>query len=405
MEEASPAPSESLPELTRRLQDERDALRLEVEDLTRCLAQEKAARATLENEAQLRELELRHLQQRSSQAAQQARDKLLAVEKELEDEAAMHKMAVLGRNAATQKNTALAAELKAMETKWKKELEKKELAVAEAEQATEEARALRINRDQLVQRTESDAKRVRELWQQIAREHQVKVDALTQELLNARQVSTDAHGAVTEHVDKIERLEIMLQTTREEKVALQLQLATATSERSQSLEQNKQNRLKEKNWGDEQHRVALELKEAKSECRLLAQREKAAAKEREAAVSTAQRAQSALEERTEELMALKTEFADLLDKHELLIEQHKQGAREREAQLILRTKKLRDGKRCAEELARLRQEEVSGYKQVIYTVNARLTEVQELSEATQSNAWSLPQESNNAKTSLCIYRH
>ncbi|KAF4322973.1 hypothetical protein BBO99_00001073 [Phytophthora kernoviae] len=381
MEDDSPAPSKSLPELTRRLEDERDALRLEVEELTRRLAQEKAARATLENEAQLRELELRHVQQRSSQATQQARDKLSTVEKELEDEAAMHKMAVLGRNAATQKNTALAAELKAMETKWKKEVEKKELAVTEAELAAEEARALKVNRDQLVQRTESDAKRVRELWQQIAREHQVKVEALKQELLNARQMSSDVDGAVTEYVKKIE------------------------SERSQSLEQNERNRLKEKSWGDEQHRVVLELKEAKSECKLLTQREEAAAKEREAAVSTAQRAQDALDERTEELMALKTEFADLLDKHELLIEQHKQDAREREAQLILRTQKLRDGKRCAEELARLRREEISGYKQVIYTVNARLTEVQELSEATQNNAWSLPQDASNSKTSLCIYRH
>ncbi|RLN62213.1 hypothetical protein BBJ29_002350 [Phytophthora kernoviae] len=369
MEDDSPAPSKSLPELTRRLEDERDALRLKVEELTRRLAQEKAARATLENEAQLRELELRHVQQRSSQATQQARDKLLTVEKELEDEAAMHKMAVLGRNAATQKNTALAAELKAMETKWKKELEKKELAVTEAELAAEEARALKVNRDQLVQRTESDAKRVRELWQQIAREHQVKVEALKQELLNARQISSDVDGAVTEYVKKIERLEVTLQTTREEKAALQLQLATTSSERSQSLEQNERNRLKEKSWGDEQHRVVLELKEAKSECKLLTQREEAAAKEREAAVSTAQRAQDALDERTEELMALKTEFADLLDKHELLIEQHKQDAREREAQLILRTQKLRDGKRCAEELARLRREEISGYKQTARVSN------------------------------------
>ncbi|GMF19209.1 unnamed protein product [Phytophthora lilii] len=400
-----PPPSGSLPELTRRLQDERDALRVEVEELTRRLAQERAARATLENEAQLRELELRHLQQRSAQAAQRARDKHMALEKELEDEVAMHKMAVLGRNAATQKNTTLAAELKTMETKWKKELEKKEIAMAEAEQAVEEAQKLKADRDQLVHRTESDAKRVRELWQQIAREHQVKVEALQQELENARQSSTNAEGTAAEYQRKIEKMEETLQTTREEKAALQEQIAAATSERSRSLEQLELDRLKEKSWGNEQHRTALELQQAKSECKLHAQREEAAVTERDAAVLAARKAQEALDERTEELLALKTEFADLLDKHEVLVAQYKQSAREREAQLLLRTQKLRDGKRCAEELARLRQEEISGYKQVIYSVNARLTEVQELSEAAQNNAWSLPQDGGNSKTSLCIYRH
>ncbi|KAE9033545.1 hypothetical protein PR003_g8709 [Phytophthora rubi] len=400
-----PPPSGSLPQLTRKLQDERDALREEVEELTRRLAQERAARATLENEAQLRELELRHVQQRSAQAAQQARDKQIALEKELEDEVAMHKMAVLGRNAATQKNTTLAAELKTMETKWKKELEKKEIAIAEAEAAAEEAQKLKADRAQLVQRTESDAKRVRELWQQIAREHEVKLEALKQELLNVQEISTDVDSKVAEYQQKIEKLEEALQTTREEKTALQEQLSAASSERSRSLEEKEIERLKEKSWGNEQHRTALALQEAKNECKLHAQREEAAVKERDAAVIAARKAQEAVDERTEELLALKTEFSDLLDKHETLVVQYKQSAREREAQLILRTQKLRDGKRCAKELVRLGQEEIAQYKQVIYSVNARLTEVQELSEANQNNSWSLPQDGNNAKTSLCIYRH
>ncbi|KAG2766785.1 hypothetical protein JG687_00000012 [Phytophthora cactorum] len=403
---SSPTPaSGSLPELTRRLQDERDALRVEVEELTRRLAQERTARSTLENEAQLRELELRHVQQRSAQAAQQARDKQMALEKELEDEVAMHKMAVLGRNAAIQKNTTLAAELKTMETKWKKELEKKEIAMTEAELVADEVQKLKADRDQLVQRTESDARRVRELWQQIAREHEVKVEALKQELQNARQLSTDVDDTVAGCHRKIENLEETLQRTREEKTTLQEQLAAATSERSRSLEQHELDRLKEKSWGNQQHRAALELQQATSECKLHAQREEAAVKDRDAAVLAARKAQEELEERTEELLALKTEFSDLLDKHELLATQYKQSAREREAKLILRTQKLRKDKRCAEELTRLRQEEVSGYKQVIYAVNARLTEVQELSEATQNNAWSLPQDVSKSKTSLCIYRH
>ncbi|ETI31122.1 hypothetical protein F443_21846 [Phytophthora nicotianae P1569] len=279
--------SGSLPELTRRLQDERDALRVEVDQLTRRLAQERTARSTLENEAQLRELELRHMQQHSTQAAQQARDKQIALEKELEDEVAMHKMAVLGRNTATQKNTTLAAELKAMEGKWKKELEKKEIAMAEAELAADEIQKLKADRNQLVQRTESDAKRVRELWQQIAREHEVKVNALIQELQNARQMLKDIEVTVTECRRKIGNMEETLQKTREEKAALQEQLAAAMSERSRSLEQQELDRLKEKSWGNEQHRAALELQQATNECKLHARREAAAVKERDAAVQAA----------------------------------------------------------------------------------------------------------------------
>lgn len=243
------------------------------------------------------------------------------------------------------------------------------------------------------------------MWQQIAREHEVKVEALKQELLNAQQMSTGVESKVAEYQVKIEKLEVTLQTTREEKAALQEQLAAASSERSRSLEQKELDRLKEKSWGNEQHRIALELQEAKSDCKLHAQREEAAVKERDAAVLAARKAKEALDDRTEELLALKTEFSDLLDKHETLVVQYKQSARQREAQLVVRTQKLRDGKRCAEELVRLRQEEIAKYKQVIYSVNTRLTEVQELSETNQNNAWSLPQDGSNTKTSLCIYRH
>ena len=104
-------------------------------------------------------------------------------------------------------------------------------------------------------------------------------------------------------------------------------------------------------------------------------------------------------------MALQTEFTDLLEKHTALAAQFEQSAREREAQFIQCTQKLRDGKRYAEELEMLRRKEISGYKRVITLVNTRLTDTQELSESAQSIAWSLPQDAHKAKTSLCIYRH
>ncbi|CAI5720185.1 unnamed protein product [Peronospora destructor] len=393
-------PSGNLP--TQRLQDECAALRLEVDKLMHRLAQERAARTTLENEAQLRELELRNVQQRSAHADQQTRDKQMALEKELEDEAAMHRLAVLGRNAATQKNTTLAAELKTMETKWKKELEKKETAIAKAELAVDEIQRLKFDKDQIVRRTESGAKRLHELWHQIAREHQVKVEALKQKLLTAQPLSSGAEVTATECQEKIAKLEKELRATWEEKTTLQEQLSAAT--RSRSSKQKELDRLKETSWGNERHQTAL-VQKLKSECKLYAQQEEATMKERDVAVLAAHKAEEALNRKTEELLALKTEFTGLLQKHTALVAQFKQSAREREAQLVKCTQKLRDGKRYAEELAMLRRKEISGYKRVIDSVNTRLTEAQELSESAQSIAWSLPQDARKAKTSLCIYRH
>ncbi|CAI5705035.1 unnamed protein product [Peronospora effusa] len=367
------------------------------------LAQERAARTTLENEAQLRELELQNVQQRSAHADQQTRNKQMVLEKELEDEVAMHRMAVLGRNAATQKNTTLAAELKTMETKWKKELEMKEAAIAKAELAVNEIQRLKFDKDQIVRRTESGAKRLRELYHQIAREHEVKVKALEQKLLTAQQLSSGAEVTVAECHEKIDKLEKELRATWKEKTALQEQLSAAT--RSRSPEQQELDRLKETSWGNERHQTALVLQRLKSKCKSHAQQEEAAVKERDVAVLAAHTAEEALDRKNEELLALKTEFTDLLGKHTTLAAQFKQLDREREVQLIKCTQKLRDDKRYAEELAMLRRKEISGYKRVIDSVNNRLTEAQELSESAQSIAWSLPQDARKAKASLCIYRH
>ncbi|CEG40510.1 ste ste20 ysk protein kinase [Plasmopara halstedii] len=294
-------------------------------------------------------------------------------------------------SAAVSKNTALAAELKTMEVKWKKEIEKKEIAVAEADLAAGEIQKLQADRNQLVQRTESDAKRIRELWQQITREHEVKVEALMQELQNARQKSTTLEAAIAISHREITMLKEQIQTMRDAKAVQKECPAAVKSERLQTDEQQDLDRMKMNTIENEKHRTILKWRQALSDCKLYAQREVTAVKERDAAVLAARNIQKVLEDRNEEVLALKTELTILLDKHELLVTQYKQSARDREAQMVLRTQKLRDSKRYAKELSQLRKKEVLGYKQVIYAVNARLNEVQELSKATQSNAWLLVQ--------------
>ncbi|CAH0477030.1 unnamed protein product [Peronospora belbahrii] len=365
--------------------------------------QEQAARSTLEKEARLRELELHKVQQRSSQVAQQAFKDHMGLENELEDEVAMHKVAVVGRNAATQQNTALTVELKTMEANWTNELEEKENALEKLELAADEVHRLKAEREQIVQRTESDAKRVRELWWQIAREHEVRVEELKQELLNAQQLPAGAKVTVAGYQKKIAKLEEELRMTWKEKNAFQEQLLSA---RDHFLSAQKESdRMKEDSWRSEQHRITLELQELKSMCKLHAQQQQATVKKRDAAIQTLRKTEEALNASTEELLALKTKFANLLDKHEALTAQLKQTAYAREAELILRAQKLSKGKRYAEELAMLRKAEISGYKRVIDSVDARLTETQELSESSQRNAWSLPQDARKVKSSLCIYRH
>ena len=370
-----PLSSESPREPTQTVQDKCSALHEKVEELTRLLAEERAATSTLENELHAREEAVQHVQQRSAVATQQALDRQRELENELENEVAMHEMAVLGRNVAAQKNATLAAELERVERQWKEELAKKEVASTEATLASAEVQRLKDDRTKLVQRTKSDARRVRELWQQIAREHEVQVEALRLELKKAQQLSIGEEQTVRERQ--------MITTEPEEGEQM------VWKEKDQSVE-------------NEQRHFAWELQRVRNACKLHAQREAVAVKERDAAMFVARTAQEALDERNEELRTLKTKFASLRHKHEASGAQYKRSIRECEAQLLLRMEK---GKHCAEEWARLWKEGMVGYEQVIYAVNTRLTEVQELSDDVQSNAWSVPREASTSIASPRIQRH
>uniref|UniRef100_M4BFM5 Uncharacterized protein n=1 Tax=Hyaloperonospora arabidopsidis (strain Emoy2) TaxID=559515 RepID=M4BFM5_HYAAE len=373
-----PPPSDSSTEHTPPLQQECNALYTKVKDLTHLLAQERAAKAILESEVQLRERELRHMQQHSALATQQALDRQGEAEKDLENEVAMHEMAVLGRNAATQKSATLAAELEAMEIKWKEERGKMEVARAEAALASVEVQRLKEDRRRLVRRIESDAKRVRELWQQIAREHEVKVEALHLDLEKAQQLSRGVKQTESDFQLKMDESKEAEQTSWEEV--------------DRGLE-------------TKQHRPALELQRVRDACKLHVQREEAAVKERDAAVLAACKAREDLDARNEELRMVKTKFADLLHKYEEMDAQYKRSVREREAQFLVRTQHLRKGKHYAEEVSRLWKERMAGYEQVIYAIDTRLTEVQELSEDVRNSAWSIPREASTSKASSCIHRH
>ncbi|KAJ0408124.1 hypothetical protein P43SY_002094 [Pythium insidiosum] len=372
---AAALPSAGLQELLRRLQDEREALRSSVEELTRQLHSERSARSTVEHELQVKELELLHEQQRSRQAKQSLREKIMALEKELDDERAQHQMALMGRSVAVEKNTALTAELEEMEAKFKKEQAKREDLAVELEQLREDARAIAVERDQIIQRTESDARRVRELWDQITREHEVKAASLRSELEAIERAKAEVDAIVLEQEQRVEELEAALQDATAAKASLEERLRSHDHDTEAVRQRLEQERDKERQSGVEQHALRLRLQEVSARCELLEEREAIAAREKDMAVASLAQCQQELESRTEELLVLKTEFSDLLDRHERQAEDWKQQARAREARVRRRLQTLEQGRHCAEELAKLRKQELQQYKKVLHAVNRRLSDV------------------------------
>ncbi|TYZ59209.1 hypothetical protein PybrP1_007142 [[Pythium] brassicae (nom. inval.)] len=393
--------------LTRRLQDERDALQHALDDATRALQSERAAKAALEHALQVRELELLHVTQQQAAAAAQLRERVAQLERELEDERAQVRAAVAARVAATQKSSALSTELKQAELKWRKEMEKKELALAEIDILRDDALALTLDREQLVQRTEADAKRVRELWQQIAREHASKRDALRQELDATKQTSAALERVAAQHESKARELEASTARLAQQNAALQERLASASEGDSARAERVEAERERDRQRSEQAYALSLQLQELKSEAALATQREAAATREHKLAAAVLSKCQRELDAKTEELLALKSEFGDLVDKIEQLRAERALVSRETAAAVEMRVKRLARGKRCAEELAALRTREVAGYKQVLQTVSRKLDDVTDAQAAIETSAWLLPGERNGsaAQSSLCIYRH
>lgn len=380
-----------LQELTRRLQDERDALQRELDEATRAFHSERNAKTTLENALQVKELELLHLTQKQHQTSQQFRDRILQLERELEDEKGLHKMALMGKNVAVQKNATLTAEVKQVEVKWRKEMERKELALAEVEILKEDVRVVAIDRDQLVQRTEADAKRVRELWQQIAREHEGKLEVLRQELETTKQASSSVEKVVAQYETRVREMEATIKNLSDEKVAAEQRAASASSEQTSYRERLELERFKDKDREEKVHLLSLQVQELRSECALAKQREEMAVREQKLATAVLRQCQSELEAKSDELLVLKTEFSEMLDKYEQMGETFKVQTRQKIAEVESRSKQLAHGKRCAEELAELRKQEISGYRKVIHSVNRKLSEVAETHvAAVELNSWSLP---------------
>lgn len=389
--------------LTRRLQDERDALQNSLDDAARVLQSERSAKTALEHALQVRELELLHVTQQQAAAAAQLRERVVQLEQELENERTQLRAAVAGRGAATQKSAALAAELKQAELKWRKELEKKELALAEVEILREDALAATLDREELVQRTEADARRVRELWQQIAREHESKRDALRVELEAAKQASASLERVVAQYESKVRDMEANAARLAEQNAALEQRVASATEEETAHVARIEAERVRD----EKTHEARLQLQEVRSELVLTKQREGVAVREQKLAAAVLSKCQRELDAKSEELLALKVEFGDLLDKYEQLAVENKLASREKVAVVERRVQQLVRGKRCAEELAALRKREIADYKQVISSVSRKLSDVKDAQEATETNTWVLSGERNGGavQNSLCIYRH
>jgi chromosome segregation ATPase len=398
------AVSAGIQEITRRVQEERDALRISIDELTRQLSQERSARVGLDHELQAKELEILHEQQRARQAKQALTEKVMQLEKELDDEKGRHQMALMGRNVAADKNASLAAELRDAEAKWKKEIAKKDTLAAELEQAREEIQIVLLERDTIIQRTEADAKRVRELWDQILREHETQNETLRLELDASEHAREEAEQHATELQTKIEQLETRVETVEKEKKALEETIAASSYEKQLLRSQYDQRRDRDRSADDHKSRLRLQLQDLRSRCVVLEEREKISIREKEIAQQETRRAEAELAARNEELLALQTEFSDLLDKHERYAEEFKQKTRQRDVAAKLQLERLEKGRQLTDQLAGLRKREIAEYKHVLRAVNRRINEVREKQQANGA-----PQTINEIRVqppkSLNIHRH
>lgn len=397
------ATQSALQEITRRLQEERDALRTQVEELTKKLVAERSAKVAVDHDLQAKEVELLQEQLRTRQTKQSLLDRIAQLEKELEDTKSIHQALVHERNVIVEENSTLNLERQMLQTKYKKEIAKCETLRTELEQLQQDTSLLSIDREQIIQRTESDARRVRELWDQINREHETKTAALSEELEVARQEKSELDAALAEAYAKTDELEALVSQLEVGKAALELQIASLTVESTTALTKLEELQNKERSAGEEMSKLLLQIHSWQNKCMLLEERLKISEKEKDMSILASKQSQKELEARSEELLALKTEFGNLLDKYESSVEIFKQKTRERDVHTRLQYRALDHKRRYAEELVQLRRQEIKEFKQVVRSVNRRLNEVREMQEGMKNT--SCIKTVQVAPKSVSIYRH
>ncbi|DAZ99183.1 TPA: hypothetical protein N0F65_008216 [Lagenidium giganteum] len=383
-----------LQELTRKVQEERDRVREENDELRQALSEERGKREALEGDLQVKELSVLHLQQRLKEREQSSAERLLLLEKELEEEKSMHKVTAMGRNVAANKNTTLSNEIRRLESKLRKQGQHNDELATEVEALREHIRSIAAERDGVVAKTEGDAKRVRELWEHIVQEHEAQTTSLRREVEASNEAQAQAQKALQECQQKLLVAQQTIEHAHKDNakaIDLERKLEAMRGEAQQKDDASTELKLKIQ---DLENRVLMA-----QERQHQAQKSELRAKE-ELSVMMQQ-----LEDKTEALLALKTEFSDLLDKYEHIAEVNKQQRRHDQAAHHRKLQQLRRSKKHAEEIAGMRKKEIHECKRVIHSIDNKLNDLNAKNKAADMNTWSLNGVPKQQPKSLSIYRH
>jgi chromosome segregation ATPase len=371
---------QTLQNLTKKLQEERDKLYIQVEDLEDQLTKEKNAKQSLQNELEVKELELVQIQQLSKEKENSLLDRINFLEKELEDSKAQQKIVM-------NKSTTILNEMKQLEAKLRKETTTKKSLLTEIDQLKVDIQAIDSDRDQLISKTEADATRVRELWQQIMLEYENQKVTFEQELATLKDQKDQFQQNIKQQKEKIDSLQS--QVTQKDEIN------TSQQTKIKSLEQTieaLQDQMKQANESDRSHdrkttSHLMKIQELKNKLVIANQNVEMAMKEKKISEQALEKAKEMVDQKEELLIVLQSEYSELLDKYEHAEEMFKQKTIDKEAKATIKVHRLEKEKQFAIDIASLRRKEIGNYKNVLQKVNTKLNEVKARHAAFEMNAW------------------
>ncbi|OQR92405.1 hypothetical protein ACHHYP_03744 [Achlya hypogyna] len=398
--------SNPLQMVIQRLQGECETLRAEKRDVERRLSQEqqKSARVLMEgNELQRRCLvENQKLQSECAHLKEKLREALGTIELLTERLA----RAEHNERQTHERCTTLSDIIKDLEA----EAERSRRTLFHFEQEVDRAKAIAAQataeRDSVLERTEADAKRVRQLWEETLSQHAAQLGAAEEQATKTKRELSRLVKRNKEKTTQLQELEVKLTTalgaaaqeTRRAE-AVEKELGSAKAEVRHTQEQNA--RLSESVQA-----VAQQLESHVTQLRSTERRLHAIAEDAETERRARVAKEAQLDDVLGELDALKSEFVTCLDTHEASMRELRD---EMTAQTLSHEKliaALEAEKKYAASISTMLGGHIGDYNKVLNSVNGKLADMQgRLDEAEPAPRPIHTPRRPTADTSMSIFAH
>ncbi|KAF0688385.1 Aste57867_20005 [Aphanomyces stellatus] len=405
---AAAASGNPLQLVIQRLQGECELLRSEKRELERKLQQEVAKGNRMIAETNDIQRHLMVENQKLSSDAGHLKDKVREYQATLELAHERIKQVDASERQAALRCEVLEDTVRELEAMTARQRQSMEFLEQDVERLNELVAQLGDERDQVLERTEADAKRVRTLWEETMAQHKAERTAMERAVDKARRESralqtsvaqkdeelTDIRAKLThsklvetQDTQKIEALERQVRELKGSLAAAQ----TQHTQVSQSLQT-----------------VALQVEEQASKLRWTEEKLHDVTQHREDDRREASARQEELQRTLEELDVLKSEFAAALDAHEETIAQlrgHVYAKTSVEERLQV---ELDAEKKHAATMATLLNSHIGDYNRILCSVDHKLTDMRECLEVTEASPPLQPLRAARRPTqgtSLSIFAH